>query len=319
VEFPAAAYLNQVNVTEADVRAYYDANPARFAKPAAAADKAPAPSNPAADYAQVRPQVEAALRLDRAQRLAGKAASDFVVALFEKKPAFGSNELQQILQQNNLAPKDLPPFAEGQTPAVLGGDPQISQEAFRLNKDRYFSDALPTPTGSVILFWKDLLPSRKPMLSEVRARVASDFVEDQKRRLFVEAGKKLRTQIAERMKAGDSFEKAVATSSEAAGIKAEVKMHPAFTLRQQPQDLDYSIFNILDQLNKGEVSEMVRTQDKGLLVYAADKKLPDVSETNPEFQATRMQIAQATGARTGSEYIGELVQRELAKANPAAE
>jgi peptidyl-prolyl cis-trans isomerase D len=157
------------------------------------------------------------------------------------------------------------------------------------------------------------------MLSEVRAKVAHDFVEEERHRLFVEAGKTLRSQIASRIKAGDSFEKAVTTGAQAQGIKADVKMHPAFSLRQQPQDIDYSIYNILDHLNQGEVSEMVRAQDKGLLVYAVDKKVPDLSAANPEFQATRTQIAQATAMRSGSEYLGNMVEGELAKSKSIEE
>ncbi|HEU5079644.1 MAG TPA: peptidyl-prolyl cis-trans isomerase [Opitutaceae bacterium] len=313
IDFPASAYVNQVKVTESDVRAYYDANPARFAKTPNPAEKNPAPANPAADYAAARPQVEAALRLERAQRLAGKAASDFVVALFEHKPAFNSPELGKFFSQRNVSLKDLPPFPEGQSPAALGGDPQITEEAARLNKDRYFSDALPTSTGAVVLFWKDILPKRQPTLAEVKQKVLADYTEDEKSKRFVEVGKTLRTQIAARVKAGDSFEKAVSAAADAQGIKADVKTHPAFTLRQQPQDLDYSVYNILEHLDKGQVSEITRSENKALLVYAADKKAPDVSESNPQYVQTRTQIAQGTAARTGNEYLMELVRAELAK------
>jgi peptidyl-prolyl cis-trans isomerase D len=54
VDFPAGAYTAQVNVTDAEVKAYYDANPARFPKPAAD-PKAPPSSAPSASRSRPRP------------------------------------------------------------------------------------------------------------------------------------------------------------------------------------------------------------------------------------------------------------------------
>ena len=75
VDFPAAAFASQATATEAEVREFYNSNPRRFPKPAAA--KVPAvKADPAADYAAVEPQVRAALLLEKAKRDAIKAASD---------------------------------------------------------------------------------------------------------------------------------------------------------------------------------------------------------------------------------------------------
>lgn len=325
VDFPATAFVSQVNVTEPDVRAYYDSNPARFPKPTPAADPTkpavpPTPADPAADYAAVRPQVEAALRMERAQRLATKEASDFAVLLFERKVAFGSPEIANLVSQRHAVLKDLPPFAENEMPPVFGGNPQIAEEAFRLNKERFFSDALPTDSGSVILFWKETIPSRQPTLAEVRAKVSADYIAEEKRKRFVEIGRNVRSLIATRLKAGEPFEKAVEAVASSQGLKAEAKMHPAFTLRQRPQDLDMSALNALEHLEKGELSEMVHTQNaKGLLVYAADKKVPEINESNPQYATTRTQLAQFTAQRTTGEYLRQMIDVELAKSAPAAQ
>ncbi|MFM9078666.1 MAG: peptidyl-prolyl cis-trans isomerase, partial [Opitutaceae bacterium] len=71
------------------MRAFYDANPSRFPKPAdpaktdATKPQITPPADPAADFAAVKPQVESALRFERAQKLAAKAASDLSLSLFE--------------------------------------------------------------------------------------------------------------------------------------------------------------------------------------------------------------------------------------------
>jgi len=136
VEFPAAAYVGQVTVDEATIRAAYDANPARFPKPATpSADGKPALQLPSstgsdADFALVRPQVEASVTLDRARSLAAKAASDLTLALYESKiPRTG---IDAHLASLKLASKPLPPFSRAAAPAELGGSPEIASEAFRL-------------------------------------------------------------------------------------------------------------------------------------------------------------------------------------------
>jgi len=322
VEFPAASYLSQVNVTEPEVRSYYDSNPARFPKPAE--DKKlptptpPTPPNPAADYALVRPQVEMALKLERAQTLAAKEASDFAVFLYERKIPFGSPELSTLAAQRHATLKDIPPFSENEVPPALGSSPQIGEEAFRLNKTRFFSDALPTQTGSVILIWKETIPSREPALTEVRAKVAADYVEQEKRKRFFEVGRTVRTQLAARLKAGEPFDKAAEAVASAQGLKVETKLHPAFTVRQRPQDLDLAALNALEHLQKGDVSDMLGAQSgNGLLVYAADKKVPEINDENPQYTAARTQLAQSTASSNANEYIRQLIDAETAKSQAA--
>lgn len=324
VDFSALNYISGVTVSEADVKAYYDANPARFPKPAevkAADDKTPPkPADPAADYAVVRPQVEASLKIDRAQKLALKAASDLTIALYNNKvPKEG---LDAFLAQSKLAAKPLAPFTKDAGPAELGGasTPELAAEAFKLPTEtangylRYFSEAVKIPNGAAVLFWKETQPSRKPALTEVRDKVAADWTEGEKRRRFVELGKTIKAQLETRLKAGDTMEKAAADAAKTAAVKIEAKTLPAFTLRTRPQDIDYSIFAALDRLEKGQVSDM--SVDKGLFVYAIDKKAPDLTETNPQFITTRNQIASYTARMGSGAYIGELVEQELKKSAP---
>jgi hypothetical protein len=72
----------------------------------------------------------------------------------------------------------------------------------------------------------------------------------------------------------------------------------------------------LERLEKGQVSDMVMSADKGLLVYAAEKQAPDISEANPQFAETRKQIASYNGRFGASAYISELVEKEFKKSEP---
>jgi peptidyl-prolyl cis-trans isomerase D len=61
---------------------------------------------------------------------------------------------------------------------------------------------------------------------------------------------------------------------------------------------------------------MVATPDKGYLVYAEQKKAPDLTEANPDYQSIKAQLMQLTAGLNSGLYLGELVDRELAKAGP---
>ena len=315
-EFAAEAFLPYVPpAPDAEVRAFYDANPARFP----VADRKPGqPANPDSDYALVRSQVEAAYKLSAASRLAATAASDLSLALYDRKLAPDTPAFDALLAERKIALKSVPPFAPGEVPAALGGSPQISDAAFRLSKERPTSDPLSTGNNSVILFWKDTIPSRQPALAEVRADVSKAYIENEKQKRFSELGKTLRAQIQTRLKAGDTFEKAANTAAADAKVKVTVKTLPAFTLRQPPQDLEGNAYGLLENLKQGEVSEMAASPDKGLIVFAQDKKVPDITENNPQYVAARTRIAQSAAAANGQAYFRELVSQELAKSSPDA-
>ncbi|MSU23966.1 MAG: peptidyl-prolyl cis-trans isomerase [Opitutus sp.] len=325
VDFPLLNYFASVAVTATEVHAHYDANPARFPKPVevkpALDAKTPPPAipkaDPAADFAAVRGQVEGALKLERAQRLAVKTASDAALALYEGKVAPGP-ALDAFLTARKLVLKPLAPFTREAGPVELGSSAEIAAEAFKLGKDqgRLISEALSAPSGGVILVWKETQPARKSLLTEVREKVATDYTEGEKRKRFVELGKTIKGLVEARLKAGDNFEKATAAAATTAGVKLESKTLPAFTLRNRPQDVDYSILGPLERLERGQLADMIIAADKGTFVYAAEKKVPDLTEANPQFVSTRAQLASYTARLSGTAYVTELVAQELKKSEP---
>lgn len=322
VTFPAAEFAPLGAPAEEQLRAYYNANPARFPVPAEPAKKDEKTPNLALDAAKsvtptdnfpkVRAQVEAALRQESALRNALKAANDFTVALYERKLTANSPELAAFVTSQRRPAVALAPFAPDTPPADapwLGGH---VEQVSRLNKERFFSDPLPTPDSVVVLLWNDTLPAYKPMLGEVREKVAADYKDSEKRKRFVDAGKALRGKLEAAVKAGTAFEKA------AADQKLEVKSYANFTLRQPPQDMPYAAFGALQNLNAGQIADMIATGDKGYFVYAAQKKLPDLSPSNPRYAEIREQLMKFTAAANESALLGAMVEAELKKSEPAA-
>jgi peptidyl-prolyl cis-trans isomerase D len=306
VPFPAEDFKAGIAPSDAELRAYYDANPSKFPKPAAA--KAPAAkADPDADYAKVKPVVQEMLTLDLAKSKAVKAASDLAYALYEGKVTRAS--LDSFLAGRNLKAQVLAPFTAEAGPSEFPGSREIATAAFELNADRFYSEGIPSPAGAVVLIWKELLPSHLPALHEIRDRVVADATDNQKRIRFVEFGRSLKAGIERRLKAGEPFDKA---AQEAAGsAKVTVKSYPPFKLRDQPKDVDETVFGLMDRLDKGSVSDMEATADKGLLVYAADKKPPVANESNPLYAQVKAQLAESFARTDTTSSLREIVDAEL--------
>ena len=312
LDFPAADFFSKVTVTAVEIRAYYDANAARFPKPT---DAKIAATGADANFAAVRPQVEAAMKLEQAKRLAAEASSDVSVALYESKitPA----GLDTFLASRKLILKTVVPFDHDNVPTELAGGAQVADEAFKLGTDRRFSDVVSTARGAAILVWKETIAARKPPFAEVKARVTADYLENEKRRHFVELGQGLRTTLAALLKHGIPVEKAVDSARITTAAKISLKTWPAFTLATPPKDIDYSLYGAIENLQKGGLSQMIISGDKGIIAYAIDKQLPDLDLAGAKFTETRAKLARNTASRDASEYLAELVERELAKSAPS--
>lgn len=321
VEFKASEFAPTTAPSEQEARAFYEANAARFPVPADAADKKDAGTPSFAlgqnattapdNFSKVRAQVEAAMKDAVARRAASKAANDFTVAVFERKVAANSPELAALVAAQRRTATPLAPFTFDQPPADRSWLANYSEQISRLDQERFFSDPLPTPDGYAVLLWNEALPAYKPMLSEVREKVAADYRESEKRRRFADHGKAVRDRLQAAVKSGKSFADA------AAAEKLEVKSYANFTLRQPPQDLPYAAFSAMQNLEVGQVSDMVTTGDKGHFAFAAEKKLPDTSAANPRFAEVRKQLMDYTAAANESALLSSLVEEELKRTAPA--
>jgi peptidyl-prolyl cis-trans isomerase D len=168
----------------------------------------------------------------------------------------------------------------------------------------------------VVLIWKQSLPAREPALAEIHEKVRADAMDNQRRIRFAEFGRSLKAGIERRLKAGESFDKAVAESAD--GVKVAVKAYPPFSLREQPHEIDPTVFQALDGLAKGGISDMEVTADKGVLVYAADKKSPATDESNPRYAQVRAQMASSFATADENAISREVVDEELKRTEPVA-
>ena len=324
VEYRTADFMSAAPVTDADVRAYYDANRARFPVPSekkAEGDKKPGqpnaatPDNPDAVFAAVRPAVEQALKTERAMRLAARAAADLTVAIYEQRLKPGMPAFNEFLAKSKLTARQVAPFHRETVPPDLGWTPQIVDQALQLAADRPVSDALPSAAGSLVLFWRETLPTYRPELAQAREHVVADYRENERRKQFVEAGRMVRSQIEARLKTGDSLEQAAAAVT---ALKLDVKSLPSFVSRQAPKDIEQFEFGAIGRLESGQISDFLLSEDKGAFVYVKERKLPDLAENTLQYTTARAQLARMNAGLSQSLALNEIVTSELKKSAPDA-
>ncbi|KXU34866.1 hypothetical protein AXK12_06400 [Cephaloticoccus capnophilus] len=322
-DFPLSRYLPQVSTNEAELRQVFDSMPGRFAKPAesgnAEASETPAQAQAAGpeDFALVRDQVEALVLSEKARQLATRAASDLTLALYEASLPNDANTRAALLAAHQVEEKPLAPFAENRGPDELGNLASVTTEAFKLNAEQFYSDAIPVRDGAVVLFWKELLPIYTPLLSEVLERVRTDYIEEQKREQFVELGRRVKAQIEARLMGGDSFAAAAASAAESAGVAIEASALAPFSLASPPQDGSFTAFNLLENLEESQVSEMTLSDTRGTFVYTAKRQVPDLTAANPRFGEIREQLAELTSHVGVIRILSDLVEQELRRSEPA--
>ena len=340
IEFATDTFLAKVpTLTDKELRDYYDADrdgrypkpdtkpdasvPSLLAKPADTPQETAAKADAA--FAAAKPKVTEDLRLDRAHRLAEKAAAELTVELDQKKPA----DLAAFLAAHSLTLKPYAPFAarppapftDLAMPVALGTALGNAPAALRLSATQPYTDALPTANGAVVLVWRESFAPKLPAFAEVRERVAAEWQADEKQRLFTELGHTLHARFEAALKAGSTLDQAVTEAAGAASsAKIESKTITGFTLDQKRQadssDLLAPALTLLDTLQKGQLGEMIavpgpdgKTPVKGLLVYAVDKKLPDFTTENSKDLLARMYAKAA--ALTANAVVNEIVRREL--------
>lgn len=318
IEFKASEFPVSVTPTEEQLRGYFEANRSRFPAPPKADGQKPAVSvdgkTPAAEdyFPAVRSQVEAALKLEASLVAASRTANDFAVALFESKTKANSPELAAFIGSQRRTAVALPPFSPDNPPAAMPWMAQHFEQVAQLNQQKFFSDPVRSPEGFLVLLWNETLPSYKPVLAEVKDKVIADYKEAEKRKRFVDRGRSVQAQLQAAVQAGAAFDKA------AADARVEAKAYAGFTLQQPPQDFPRMLLSTLMGLEAGKVSDMVAASEQGYLVYAQERKQPDLTPSNPRYAEIRGRLMMESSATNTVAYLSDRVQAELKKSQPAA-
>jgi peptidyl-prolyl cis-trans isomerase D len=308
VDFSAARFLSAVqpdDVSDDKIVAYFDRNKAHYQKPPTPAADGTAPPPAETTLADVRDQVIADMRQARAAHLAGQAASDFAVELFNADVKPGTPEFEKFIADHQLELHSAPPFPNNQPPAGTGWDQKVVNAAFRLSPTSMISQELRAGDDTVILFFRELIPSAPATLESVRDRVLADVRADKRRQAIVARGELLKSQLAAAVRSGKSFDDA----AKAAGL--EVKAWEKIKPTAPPADFDYSIAQNLDAYKVGEISPMSVQGEKGKFVLVSAKDVPDPSADPAAFARAREDLMARRGREAGNVVLAQYLRKEL--------
>jgi peptidyl-prolyl cis-trans isomerase D len=306
VTFSATDFAGDVVISDDEVVAYFEANKFRFTPPAEQGKPAAEPT-----LAAAKPEVLAALRTERAGRLAATAASDFAVALYEQKLAMDAPAVPEIVAKYRGHRATAPLFTRDGTPAGLNWPKEIVAAAFALDKTRWYSDAYASGTDQVVLLWRETLPVYQPKFEETRDQVLAAYLENQKSSLLQANGALWKSTIKSKVASGTEFEAAVAGLT--AAPKSEVKSYGPFTLRQPAEGLPGPVTNIIERAAAGEISDMVIDNKKAYIVQILTKEVPTVDTASLEYTNAAKGLAANAANLSRNLVIDELVKNELAR------
>ncbi|MGH8021076.1 MAG: hypothetical protein ACREIA_22900 [Opitutaceae bacterium] len=306
VRFPASEFASRVELKDEDIVAYFEQNKARYAPPPPQVAEGETPPPPAeVKLADVRDRVVADLTAARARTLAEKAAADFAYLLFDRKITPGTEAFDQVVAAQNLKLESPPPFSADESPASTGWTAQVVGEAFRLGENRAVSDPMTSGGDSFVLFFEERIPSTDAEFFAVRDRVLAEVVANKRNESINARGEELRTRITDAVKSGTSFTDAAKDAA------LEAKQWENFSLRELPEDIDYSILSRLEDLALNEVSPMAVQGNRGVIMMVTKREAPQISNTDTAFEEARTSMMQQAASATRQGLIGGIVQNEL--------
>lgn len=296
--FPADHFKADVAApSESQLEAFYKANPRLYRD-------AEGETSPLSD---VREKVLADYTAHVARRLAAEAASDFAYALFTEKVERNSEAFKNKLAQAGLELRPIPHFSRQMPPLDSPVPPRLLFEnAFQLNPVRYYSDALATEDGALLLVFNETIPSRIPDIKEVRAEVIYDYSATQKQQAFAAEGDRIRAALKAAVAQGEDF----ADAAEKLGLS--VVTYEDFTIMNPPRTLGNAALREMIGMNTGHnVSPMISGNGEGIFLYVRGKVAPDTTDDKSEITEALAYLAELNAESSLRSLLFELRNKGL--------
>jgi len=270
IRLRAADFLKEIKVTDEDVQKYYETHKAELKTGEKRKIEFVRLS-----LSDAQKKLTGKERIDALQKLADRA-NDFTQALLEKGADF-----HQVAAKFQLPIQATGEFSASEPDPQLNTDPQLGQAAFRLTAQEPNSDPIQAPDGFCILHLAGIVETRPLTLEEAKPRIVDTLKTSRAREIASNKGAKAAHDLREGLKAGQPLSSALAQ----ANVKAE-KIEP-FTLaedvdvknpanepKNRPTDF-IAIENAVAQIQPGEVSDFVPSEDGGIIAVLEKREPPD--------------------------------------------
>ena len=250
---------------------------------------------------QVRPQIEDALKYERAAKEVDRIATSLAGKL--TTPA----DLDTVARAAGLTVGETPFF--GRTDPMipgLGSAPAVESRAFEL-KPGEVSEGLRTPQGQVFVTPTGTQESRVPTLDEVKARVRDDLQKTK----AAEAARQKASALVAQLKAGD-----FTAAAKAAGLEA--KTTELITRGQAIPDIGASgaVDTAAFDLAPGGVSDPITTDSGAVIVKVLEKKAPTADEIKNGRDTVKTQLLNQQRQRFFAAYMAKARERMTIRSNP---
>ncbi len=318
IQFDTENYVDaEAEIDEASLREHFVQNRTRFVSEYEATLPEPAEGEetPAVTFELVKDAVKKAYQIVEAETKANTAASEFAYRLYDQAIERDSATFNSLLNEGGLSLTKIEPFtATGAAQRALS--PQMLQSAFDLNEQRYYSDAYAVPGGYAILIFQDRIAPELPAYESVAAEVKAAYLSEEKRRLFNEHGESLKAELSAKLAEGSSFKEV----AEALGLT--VAQFESFQASDAPSGLNRTALQQAQNMDAGELSDMLRSGDEGLFIYVVTKEIPEISDDNDDFTQAESWLKNYSAYISSQSVANELVMQGMpasAQAPEAAE
>jgi hypothetical protein len=251
-------------------------------------------------FSDVREAVTQSYLTEQETRMANEAAQGFAYTLYRDEIKRDSDAFKALLNESKLSLTEIEPYTlAGASQRALSSE--FLESAFKLGGNRYYSDAYAIDGGFAVLLYQGRIAPEIPEFEAVQSEVIKDYKTDEKRRLFNEKGESLQAELKTKIVEGIDFVEA----AEALGLGTA--SFETFSVQEAPRELNRSALQLAQGMQAGDVSPMLTSDGTGILVYLANKNIPEIARDNEELKQAEDFLARYAAYTSGSSFANELV------------
>ena len=240
----------------------------------------------------VSAQIQDQIKWERAQQDAQRLVEEL------DKEIDDPSDIDRVAQARGFTAADSPLFAKTEPVPGLGFAPDVSAQAFELERGKV-SDALRTPQGAAFITVIDVQAAHDAAIGEVRDRAREDLINER-------AGAMAREKAAT---LGPAFKSNFAAAAKTAGLTVQtsdlIARGGAFPEIGVSAPVEAAAF----ALGAGAVSDPVQTERGTVVMRIAEKQAMDPAKFAAEKTQVREQLVNESKSRFFASYMTKAKQK----------
>lgn len=290
VQYSAAAFVDRVTVEDADIDAYYQAHSEEYEKP----------------LDEVREQVRAAVRLNKAVVEARRAAQE------DHAKAVAGGDFGELASASGGTVRSVGPIARTDALPDLGRVPELTRALFAATPQSV-GDVVETESDAYFFRVVEKLPARVPALSEIGDRVTAETRRDLAAKRAVERAGAL---LAKLQETKDIAAVAAAEGLEVRETEAFRRLDSVMPGLGTQADLREDAFGLSPA---SPVAPKVYELDGDAIVAVLRERVPaDASRFDEQKEAIRERIEEGRKRLVVERFIEELRRQSVIRIHPDA-